>query len=324
MLSYAQFYLQCEASSRRGFINMLSGAVAGVASLGIPSLVKPTVGISGRCGVCRKMSTSLRGGMRVIVFPMATDTLLICSECWSYWGKYWAQLADERNSRIAQKKHDEGTRRDSDNRERGKRLAASLPLKTWAQRKLPHTFTSNDRGEYDYDDVVRGVSEASSRRDFLKMLSGAAAGVAGATALGEVPADPASDDSSSFWFRTCGMCGEYSNSPLKRGMRAVNLDPKTYRAGRGYLRGTPAFGMEPTIGRFSDNVGICSRCWSLMDKYWRNRSRLRKKLDIPTGIGRLALKTPAMLKQPYRYDPDVSDEHREDDIVRDIGEAVKQ
>lgn len=25
-----------------------------------------------------------------------------------------------------------------------------------------------------------------------------------------------------------------------------------------------------------------------------------------------------MLKQPYRYDPDV---HREDDIVRDIGEA---
>ena len=39
-----------------------------------------------------------------------------------------------------------------------------IPLKTWAQRKLPHTFTSNDRGEYDYDDVVRGIGEAYLRR----------------------------------------------------------------------------------------------------------------------------------------------------------------
>lgn len=51
----------------------------------------------------------------------------------------------------------------------------------------------------------------------------------------------------------------------------------------------------------------------------RNKKSQDKK--VGTGVGRLALKTPAMLKQPYRYDPDVSDEHREDDIVRDIGEA---
>ena len=47
-----------------------------------------------------------------------------------------------------------------------------------------------------------------------------------------------------------------------------------------------------------------------------NKKSQKKK--VGTGVGRLVLKTPAMLKQPYRYDPDV---HREDDIVRDIGEA---
>ena len=54
----------------------------------------------------------------------------------------------------------------------------------------------------------------------------------------------------------------------------------------------------------------------------RNKKLQDKK--VGTGVDRLALKTPAMLKQPYRYDPDVSDEHREDDIIRDIGEAVRQ
>ena len=56
----------------------------------------------------------------------------------------------------------------------------------------------------------------------------------------------------------------------------------------------------------------------------RNKKSQDKKSQdkkVGTGVSRLALKTPAMLKQPYRYDPDVSDEHREDDIVRDIGEA---
>lgn len=164
MISFRQYIR--EATDRRSFLKMLSGAAAGAASLGIPSLVKPAVGISGRCEICGNMSTSRRRGMRVIIFPLRYDDLLICSKCWSHWAKYWAhpdRLKDERDYRIAKKKHDEQTRRDIENRARGKRLAAGLPLKTWAQQKLPHTFTSNDRGEYDYDDVVRGVSEARSQ-----------------------------------------------------------------------------------------------------------------------------------------------------------------
>jgi len=61
---------------------------------------------------------------------------------------------------------------------------------------------------------------------------------------------------------------------------------------------------------------------SARNKKSQDKKRQDKKRTV--GVGRLALKTPAMLKQPYRYDPDVSDEHREDDMVRDIGEAVKQ
>lgn len=168
MISFKQYFNLWEATSRRDFLKMLSGAAAGVASLGrVPAAVSHADDMSDSfwfrtCAMCGQYSKSpLKGGMRAFTqgtnggfWKLTSDNWRICSSCWSIMDKYWRDPARQREAQDRK-----NARRDPSRHL--KKL--DIPLKTWAQRKLPHTFTSNDRGEYDYDDVVRGVSEARSQ-----------------------------------------------------------------------------------------------------------------------------------------------------------------
>lgn len=256
MQSYAQFYLQCEAYSRRGFLSTLTKGMIG-----------------------------LNAAVSALAVPLTTPSTEWVKSTWAGWEFELDEVVPTGIPDLSKlTKIADGTYIDLT-----QSGAVSWPIYSQPGAPIGSILTSTRGGEW--TDAHSHMADLLHRQTSLASFN------------------------SPEWVKRTFNATEMSRGGPRQALR-------DFRSLQQHYTDTTGLPVPPEARKIIAVERKKIVQFVADERNARNKKSQDKK--VGTGVGRLALKTPAMLKQPYRYDPDVSDEHREDDIVRDIGEAVRQ